>query len=201
MLRRITGLPLTDSHGGLRAMRPEVVRNQEIIGTYTYVQETIIDALKKGFRIFEVPSAWRPRRSGGSRVVGSISRYVMYTLPVLLIRSGQHVRWPYRIAFVASTGAMAFFALIVWQAGGVPERIFLRIPGLILIALLAVVATQLFTFGLLTEILGLIKLQVDRLDRELEAAVAPEAAPAQAGAEAEAAAAVAEAAAVEEERV
>lgn len=169
MLRRITGERLTDSHGGLRAMLPEVVRNQEIIGTHTYVQESIIDALKKGFRVCEIPSVWRPRRSGESRVVGSISRYVMYTLPMLVIRSGQHVRWPFRLAFFASTAAGLFFLTILWQSGFTVEKIFLRIPGLILIALLVIVATQLFTFGLLTEILGLIKLQVDRLDREMEA--------------------------------
>lgn len=174
MLRRVTGLPLTDSHGGLRAMRPEVVRNQEIIGTHTYVQETIIDALRKGYRVREVPSVWRPRRSGRSRVVGSISRYVMYTLPVLVIRSGQHVRWPYRIAFVASVAAVLVFGQILWQSGFVPERIFLRTPALILIALLVIVASQLFTFGLLTEILGLIKLQVDRLDRSVTEAGEPE---------------------------
>lgn len=200
MLRRVTGLPLTDSHGGLRAMRPEVVRNQEIIGTHTYVQETIIDALRKGYRIREVPSVWRPRRSGRSRVVGSISRYVMYTLPVLVIRCGQHVRWPYRIAFVASVTAVAIFAGILWQSGFVPERIFLRTPALILIALLVIVASQLFTFGLLTEILGLIKLQVDRLDRSLTDAAAPAEAAAEPPAEPEAAIAAKTVAATEPRR-
>ena len=49
MLRRLTGLPLTDSHGGIRAMRREVAQELEMLGSHTYVQETIIDAVEKDF--------------------------------------------------------------------------------------------------------------------------------------------------------
>jgi hypothetical protein len=59
ILRALTGLPLTDSHGGLRAMRPEVVQELDVIGTHTYVQEMLIDAREKGFRIKEVSSGLR----------------------------------------------------------------------------------------------------------------------------------------------
>jgi len=59
ILRSFTGLKITDSHGGVRAMRPEVVKELEMIGTHTYVQETIIDAHEKGFRILEIPSVWK----------------------------------------------------------------------------------------------------------------------------------------------
>jgi hypothetical protein len=79
ILRALTGLPLTDSHGGLRTIRPEVVEELDVIGTHTYVQETIIDAHEKGFRIKEVPSVWYRRTSGSSQVVGSIPKYIMYT--------------------------------------------------------------------------------------------------------------------------
>ena len=44
ILRSFTGLKITDSHGGIRAIRPQVVEKLEMIGTHTYVQETIIDA-------------------------------------------------------------------------------------------------------------------------------------------------------------
>ncbi|MGD8561486.1 MAG: glycosyltransferase family 2 protein, partial [Desulfarculaceae bacterium] len=36
ILRSYTGLPLTDSHGGLRAMVPELVERLEMLGTHTY---------------------------------------------------------------------------------------------------------------------------------------------------------------------
>ena len=89
LLRRGTGLPLTDSHGGLRAMIPKVAEELEMIGTHTYVQETIFDAHDKGFRIVEVPSVWYPRQ-GKSRVLHSITKYVFSTLPVILLRLGWH---------------------------------------------------------------------------------------------------------------
>ncbi len=163
ILRRTTAQRLTDSHGGLRAWRPEVVRDLEIIGTHTYVQESIIDARQKGYRIKEIPSRWRKRVRGKSRVVGSIPNYVMYTLPVLIIRSGSHVRWLYRISFCLMAGSFVYFFVILAQAGFSVPRLYIRIPALICIAMLAVISIQLFTLGFLTEILRLIKLRVDRL--------------------------------------
>ena len=107
ILRRMTGLPVTDSHGGIRAMVPEVARELQIIGSHTYVQETIVDAFEKGFRIIELPSAWRKRKFGRSRVVGSIPKYIAYTLPVLLLRSGQHIRALYAVGSLLFVGAFA----------------------------------------------------------------------------------------------
>jgi len=86
-LRFRTGLPITDSHGGIRAMSPQVAESLEMIGTHTYVQETVLDAFEKGFRIKEIPSAWKPRIHGTSRVVNSIWLYIIRCLPVLLSRS------------------------------------------------------------------------------------------------------------------
>ena len=88
-LRRGTGLPLTDSHGGFRAMVPRVAEELEMIGVHTYVQETIFDAYDKGFRIVEIPSSWYPRE-GNSRVLHSITKYIISTLPVILVRLGWH---------------------------------------------------------------------------------------------------------------
>ena len=90
LLRQGTGLKLTDSHGGLRAMKKSVAEELEMIGIYTYVQETIFDAFQKGFRIIEIPGEWSPRH-GKSRVLASISKYIFYTLPVIIIRCGYHI--------------------------------------------------------------------------------------------------------------
>ncbi|MBI1892816.1 MAG: glycosyltransferase family 2 protein, partial [Candidatus Rokubacteria bacterium] len=136
ILRWLTGLRLTDSHGGLRAMRPEVVGEFDLVGTHTYVQEAIIDAHEKGFRVHEVPSVWRPRVFGRSQVVGSIPSYVMYTLPILLIRSGIHVKWLYTAGFLLVLVAIVYFGVIFWQAGFNIKGLFLRLPSFIFIALM-----------------------------------------------------------------
>jgi glycosyltransferase involved in cell wall biosynthesis len=102
ILSKITKQKITDSHGGIRAMKPEVVNCLELIGTHTYVQETIIDAYENGYRVLEIPSLWHKRESGKSRVVLSIPKYVFYTLPVLILRSGHHIKllFPLGISFL-----------------------------------------------------------------------------------------------------
>jgi len=160
MLRRRTGLQLTDSHGGIRAMRPDVVQELEMIGTHTYVQETIIDAHEKGFRIVELPSRWLPREHGRSRVVRSIPKYVLYTLPVLLLRSGQHIRWLYSLGAISFVAGFLFFGVILVQEG-FQYAFTNRIPGLTLVALLVTTGLQLFFFGFILQLLKQIKRRVD----------------------------------------
>jgi glycosyltransferase involved in cell wall biosynthesis len=187
ILRALTGLPLTDSHGGLRAIRPEVIRELDVIGTHTYVQETLIDAREKGFRIKEVPSVWHKRTSGSSQVVGSIPKYVMYTLPVLIIRSGVHIRWLYSCGGLLILSAFLYFGIISWQAGFRLKAMFSRLPSFVLIALLVTVGLQLFMFGFLVELLKNMKARLDRLDkfRSAEPLAAVVAVPAAEGAQGE----------------
>ena len=164
ILRRLTGLPLTDSHGGLRAMRPEVVREFDLLGTHTYVQEAIIDAYEKGFRIVEVPSVWRKRVKGTSVVVKSIPKYIMYTLPILLVRSGLHVRWLYTGGFFLTFAAACYFGVVAWEENFHFKSMFSRLPAFVFIALMTIVGVQLFSLGFLAELTRNIKARVDRLD-------------------------------------
>jgi glycosyltransferase involved in cell wall biosynthesis len=92
----MTGQRITDSHGGIRAMRSEVARDLEMFGSHTYVQESILDARFKGYKIVEIPSQWEPRLHGSSRVVRSIPKYVRKTLPVLIRKSFQMWLKPHR---------------------------------------------------------------------------------------------------------
>jgi len=163
ILRRMTGLPVTDSHGGIRAMVPEVARELQIIGSHTYVQETIVDAFEKGFRIIELPSAWRKREFGRSRVVGSIPKYIAYTLPVLLLRSGQHIRALYAVGSLLFVGAFVVFA-VVFIEEGFTLVLGHRTPALIMIALMIMAGLQLLFFGFSFQLLKQIKRAVDRVE-------------------------------------
>jgi glycosyltransferase involved in cell wall biosynthesis len=163
VLRRLTGLPLTDSHGGIRAMSPDVVRELQLVGSHTYVQETIIDAAEKGFRIVELPSAWRKREFGSSRVVGNIPKYIAYTLPVLLLRSGQHIRALYTLGLALFCGAFLVFAVILTQEG-FTLALGKRTPALILIALMVMTGLQLLFFGFSFQLMKQIKRSIDRIE-------------------------------------
>jgi glycosyltransferase involved in cell wall biosynthesis len=159
-LRAQTGLPLTDSHGGIRAMRPEVAADLDLLGTQTYVQESILDAVEKGYRVTEIASVWRKREHGSSRVVGSIPKYILYTLPILILRSGQHLRLLYSAGLLSMVGGVLYFAIILAQEGLL--NVGSRIPGLLLVALLMMSGLQLFFFGFVLQLLKQIKRNVDR---------------------------------------
>lgn len=88
MVNHATGLSLTDAQTGYRVMKPEIAEELRMVGRHTYVQETIIDAHSNGFTIKEVPVEFHEREEGGSKVVRSISKYAIRTLPVILHRSG-----------------------------------------------------------------------------------------------------------------
>ncbi len=162
ILSAFTGLKHTDSHGGIRAMRPEVAEELEMLGLHTYVQETIIDAHEKGYRIVELPSAWLKREHGGSRVVSSIPIYVFYTLPVLILRSKQHIKWLYGAGLFLTLAAFAYFGATLWEGWFCGEPLINRVPSLIFAGLFVTIGVQFFFFGFMLQMLKAIKYRVDK---------------------------------------
>ncbi len=83
----IIGKNITDSQTGLRAMKTEVARNLELSGGYTYTQEMVIQAAKRGHRISEVAISYAKRKNGQSRVAKNVFAYGLRVLP-LVLRAG-----------------------------------------------------------------------------------------------------------------
>lgn len=156
ILRNLTGLPLTDSHGGIRAIRPAVIRELELIGTHTYVQETIIDAHENGFKIQEIPSRWNKREFGSSRVVFSIPKYVFYTLPVLVMRAGQHIKFLFPLGIALIILALIHLTVVSIITGFSLQEMFNR-QTFHLFFLLLSTGANLFFFGFALEMLAHIK--------------------------------------------
>jgi glycosyltransferase involved in cell wall biosynthesis len=167
ILRRFTGLPLTDSHGGIRAMRRAVAVELEMLGTHTYVQETIIDAAEKGFRIVELPSVWKPRLHGKSRVVSNIPRYVFYTLPILMLRSGQHIRLLYSGGIALILFALAYFFVILAESNFKIKTMGDRVPAFVWITLMISIGFQCFFFGFILQLVKQMKYKLDRVGQPL----------------------------------
>ncbi len=163
LLRFFSGQRFTDSHGGIRAMRRQVVAELTITGTHSYVQETIIDAVQRGYRVIEIPSVWKERQHGSTRVVSSIPRYAAHTLPVLLVKSGKHITWlTTGGAVFALAAVIGFMAILVEESFSI-TALFARLPALLLIALLVMVGTQMFFTGIVLELLRNIARHVDRI--------------------------------------
>jgi glycosyltransferase involved in cell wall biosynthesis len=65
----LTGVAITDSQSGYRAMKQEVLRSQKLkSGTYEIESEMLVKTAKKNFRIAEVPISFEQRTYGRSGV-------------------------------------------------------------------------------------------------------------------------------------
>jgi len=164
-LRRVTKLPITDSHGGIRAMKSEVVEKMDTIGAHTYVQETIIDAAMKGFRIIEIPSIWKKRLYGKTKVVRSIKRYVLWTLPVLLVRTGLHMIFFTAFGIILTLIGFLLGVYLIFIESFKTSIGIDKYPFLMLVVLLISSGIQIFFFGFLLNLIIQLKNKLDYLIR------------------------------------
>ena len=74
IVRLLTGFPVKDAQSGFRAFSREAALNLNILSDYTYVQETIIQAVFKKMKIVQVPCEFRARE-GRSRLISNIWSY------------------------------------------------------------------------------------------------------------------------------
>jgi dolichol-phosphate mannosyltransferase len=64
------GVKLSESQNGFRALRTEVLRNLQLRSRHTTIeQEMIVDTLRRGYRMGEVPSHEYPRKAGSSHII------------------------------------------------------------------------------------------------------------------------------------
>lgn len=92
--RWITGLPLSDSTGGFKCFRREVLEAIRIetvsaLG-YAFQIETTYRAARAGFRVVEVPIVFRDRRVGESKMSRAIVAEAAWRVPLMRLRG---TRW------------------------------------------------------------------------------------------------------------
>jgi glycosyltransferase involved in cell wall biosynthesis len=63
---------IKDAQSGFRAMTRELALSLHLSGTYTYVQESLIQTAHKGFTVEQVPIQFYARESGESRLISSL---------------------------------------------------------------------------------------------------------------------------------
>lgn len=81
VMRRLTGLPLTDGQSGYRAFSPAAADDAEVIHDYNYAQVLTLDLVGKGYRYREVPITYRFRTTGRSFV--RIVPYLRAVIPAI----------------------------------------------------------------------------------------------------------------------
>lgn len=166
---RFSGLRMHDLNCGLKGYRTEVVRNLSISGDlYRYIP---VMAAADGFQVVERAVNHRPRRFGRSKY--GLERYVRGFLDLLTIMFIGRFRWRPMHLF-GGIGLLFTLAGLLVSAYLVVEKILGHSIGqrplLLLGVLLIVVGVQLFTIGLVSEMIQRNHLRRD-ID-EVEARVA-----------------------------
>ncbi|MFQ5951169.1 MAG: glycosyltransferase family 2 protein [Candidatus Geothermarchaeales archaeon] len=149
----LSGLNLTDTQTGFRAYSREATLRLNILSSYTYTQETLIQAADKGLRVQEVPITLRSR-SGRSKLIESLPSYArragMTTLTTYL--NYKPLRFFLAIgAIVILVGLITGFRVLIHFVMTGMVQPFL--PTAILTAVLIIVGVQIVTLGLFAEMI------------------------------------------------
>ncbi len=149
---RMSGLDLHDLNCGFKAYRAEVVRSLALTGDqYRYIP---VLASAEGFRVSELPVNHRPRQFGRSKY--GLERYLRGFLDLLTIlfigrfrQRPMHLFGGIGMVFiVVGTLISAYLTVLRLMGEGIGAR-----PLLLLGVLLIVVGVQLFTIGLVSEMI------------------------------------------------
>jgi glycosyltransferase involved in cell wall biosynthesis len=149
---RMSGIGLHDLNCGFKAYRAEVVESLALVGDqYRYIPVLAAD---EGFRVSELPVNHRPRRYGRSKY--GLERYLRGFLDLLTIlfigrfrQRPMHLFGGLGMLFMAVGVAICLYLAALKLFGeGIGER-----PLLLLGVLMIVVGVQLFTIGLVSEMI------------------------------------------------
>jgi len=150
--RFVSGFPVRDAQSGFRAFSREAALKLNILSDYTYVQETIIQAVDKRLRILQMPCEFRAR-PGKSRLISSLFSYAKRA-GLTIIRTYIH----YKPLKALST--IALFPLILGILLGLRFLYFFlngdrgHIQSLILAAVLLIIGFQIIVLAFIADTIG-----------------------------------------------
>ncbi len=150
--RWISGVRLHDMNCGLKAYRAEVVRGLRLYGELHRFIPVL--AHHRGYRIAELPVNHRPREHGRSRY--GLERYLRGFLDLLTVSFiGRYRHRPLHLfgglglsLSLAGIGILVYLTVVKFLGHAIGQR-----PLLILGVLLVVVGLQVFSLGLITELI------------------------------------------------
>jgi glycosyltransferase involved in cell wall biosynthesis len=151
--KKLSGLNIKDAQTGFRAFSREAALKLNILGEYTYTQEMLIQAAKKGLKVIEVPVEFR-KREGESRLISSIWKYAK-NAGITILRTYRDYH-PFKV-FVAIGGfiflAGALLALRVLLHYFATGAVTPHLPSAVLSVMLIVIGSLTVIFGLLADML------------------------------------------------
>lgn len=154
VVRAFSGTEVRDAASGFRAFSREMAIRTQVFGKYSYTMETIVQAGWEGMRIRGVDIAVNPK-TRESRLVKSIPRYI-WRSGTTIVRSFALYK-PFRFFF--GLGLIPFLVSMSLVARWFYLQVFTddhasRVPSLVGAAVAMLLATQIWIFGLLADLLS-----------------------------------------------
>ncbi len=150
----LSGYKLSDAQTGFRAFSKEAALRINVMSDYTYVQETIIQAVEKGLKIVEVPVHFR-KREGKSRLIPNIFSYAKRA-SITILRTYIDYK-PLRTflligGLILLTGLAVGLRVLIHYFG--TGMVTPYVPSAILTAILLIFGFQAIILGLIADMIG-----------------------------------------------
>jgi len=154
VVRYASNTTIPDSPSGFRAITRDAALRLHVFGRYTYTLETVIQAGHKGLAITSVPVLTN-RATRPSRLVKSVPSYVRRSMITifrifLLYRPLRFFLLLGTVPFLGGVALLVRWLLLYF----LEDSTRVRAPSLIVAAVLILVGVQLWTFGLLADLLA-----------------------------------------------
>ncbi len=154
VVRAFSGTDVRDAASGFRAFSRDTAIRTQVFGKYSYTMETIVQAGWEGIRIANVDIQVNPK-TRESRLVKSIPRYI-WRSGTTIVRSFALYK-PFRFFF--GLGVVPFLFSVALVLRWVYLQVFTddvasRVPSLVGAAVAMLLATQIWIFGLLADLLS-----------------------------------------------
>lgn len=154
VVRRFSGTDVRDAASGFRAFSRDTAIRTQVFGKYSYTMETIVQAGWEGIRISGVPIRVNPK-TRESRLVKSIPAYI-WRSGTTILRSFVLYK-PFRFFF--GLGLFPFVGCVLLIARWFylhefSDDVATRVPSLVGAAMLFVLAVQIWTAGLVADVLS-----------------------------------------------
>ena len=151
--RFVSGFPVRDAQSGFRAFSREAALRLNVLSDYTYVQETIIQAVDKKLKIVQLPCEFR-KRDGQSRLLRNGILSYAKRAGLTIIRSFVHYKplralltlavFPLTIGFLL--GLRYIYLYLLGEKG--------HIQSLILAAILLIIGVQVIILAFVADTIG-----------------------------------------------
>lgn len=162
LISKLSGMELKDVSSGFRAFNKEAMYKLNLIGNFTYTQESILDLATKGLRIINQPVQVTYFKSRKSRVASNLLSYAIKT-SLIIFRSFRDYS---PLKFFGFVGLILFILGLLFDLFTLQH--YLRTGGFTPYVSVVLTGIYLNTVGFGIIILGVIADMFDRVRRNQE---------------------------------